>query len=153
MIQPKKTTWVLVCDGARARIFENTGPGTGLETVTTAEHPAARASTRELGTDRPGRSFESAPSVNMRHGMAPKADWHELEKEKFAREIASILDDAAKANRFDRVILVAPPATLGELRKLLGKTAAERVAGDIDKDLTGHPVAEIASQVSDLVKL
>ncbi len=41
------------------------------------------------------------------------------------------------------MIIVAPPRTLGELRKHYHKEVEKRLAGEIAKDLTGHPVPEI----------
>jgi protein required for attachment to host cells len=39
--------------------------------------------------------------------------------------------------------VVAPPRTLGELRKHNHAEVSSRLAGEIDKDLTGHTVPQI----------
>jgi protein required for attachment to host cells len=41
------------------------------------------------------------------------------------------------------IILIAPPRVLGELRKQLSAKARTKVKGEIDKDLTRHPIPEI----------
>jgi protein required for attachment to host cells len=41
------------------------------------------------------------------------------------------------------VVLIAPPRVLGELRKHLSVKAQAKVKGEIDKDLTRHPISEI----------
>lgn len=148
---PTKTTWVLVCDGAKARIFANTGPGTGLALVTGAEHPESRLHTRDIGTDQPGRSFDS--SGQGRHAMEPPVDWHRFEKTRFAGEMAAIIDGAAKADRFDRLVVTAPPQVLGDLRKALGKHARDRVVGELDKDLTHLEPNALAPHLRDWVKV
>ena len=151
MAKAPPIVWIAVCDGARARIFTHAGPGTGLVPVEEAEHPASRARSRDLGSDRPGRSFDFPPT-GARHSMAPRADWHNFEKDKFAHEIAVILDTAASAKRFDKLVLVAPPRVLGELRKTLGTAAHERVIGEVDKDLTNIAPNELGSHLAEWVK-
>lgn len=130
-----KKTWVLVADGARARIFSQTGAKAALEPVLTEEDAQSRQPTRDLGTDKPGRA-QARIGDGSRHSMAPRADWHEFEKQNFARELAKILDQAAQKEAFDHLVLVAPPKTLGELRAALGKSAEEKITAEINKDLT-----------------
>jgi protein required for attachment to host cells len=149
MLTKKETTWVVVCDGARGRILVNQGRGTGLDEIESAENPDARASTRTLGTDRPGRTHVS-PGQG-RHGMTPPADWHEFEKERFAKEMAAMVNTAALENKFDGVVLVAPPRVLGDLRKALNTQAAAKVTGEIGKDLTQISVHDLGPHLADLV--
>lgn len=134
-------TWILVADGARARLFLNQGPGKGLESLGERVFPTARKPTREMGTDRPGRVQESANAA--RHSLTPRVDWHEFEKEKFAREVAAALDRAALNKLFDRLIIVAPPKTLGELRAHLSDHAKNKITAELDKDLTHCTVHEL----------
>jgi protein required for attachment to host cells len=152
MVKAPSITWIAICDGARACFYANSGPGTGLVPVAKAEHPASRAHSRDLGTDRPGRSFDST-ATGARHSMAPRADWHNFEKDLFARKISGILDAAAGEKRFDRLILVAPPRILGDLRKTLGTPAQDRITGELDKDLTNIPPDQLGAHLGDLIRL
>ena len=54
-----------------------------------------------------------------------------------------MLRKRALRNEFESLVIVAPPRTLGELRKHYHKEVQKRLAGEVAKDLTGHPVAEI----------
>ena len=54
----------------------------------------------------------------------------------FVHEIADWLDDSVRDNAFDRLVLVAAPQTLGELRKILSKPVQTRIIAEVDKDLT-----------------
>ena len=146
MTQAHKTTWILVCDGARGRIFTQPRPLEPLSVVSAAEHPESRGHTRDLGSDKPGRSHDSSHS-GARHSMAPRVDWHNFEKTLFAQEMAAILEKAAEAKAFDQLILVAPPRVLGDLRPALGRHAAALLAGDLDKDLTHLDGPEIAGHL------
>ncbi len=130
----KVTTWVLVCDGARGRIFVNRGPGSGLDQIESQEDDEARAPTRAIGADRPGRAFDSFGEG--RHAMAPRADWHRFAKENFAKGMAAIVNSAALEEGFDSLVLVAPPRVLGDLRQALNDQAGARVTAEIGKDLT-----------------
>lgn len=149
MVQPKRTTWVVVADGSRAFIVANRGPGTGLAPVLSREHPVPP--THELGTDRPGRTFNSDHS-GTRHAME-QVDWHRYEKHKFACGIAKLLDDARVHNAFDDLVLVAPPTTLGELRAELDKHTHAMVSGEVPKDLTHHPIEDLPGYLDGMVRV
>ena len=83
----KKTrTWILVADGARARILQSEGWGTGLTPVAGQARRMTNPPTREQVSDRPGRVQESASGT--RHAIAPRVDWHRYEKHLFAGELA-----------------------------------------------------------------
>ena len=147
----KTVTWILVADGARARILKNEGPGKGLQPAIDKAFEQALPPTREIGTDRPGRVQESANSA--RHAMVQRVDWHRFEKERFAKSMAKLLDAAAGRNAFDRLILVAPPKTLGDLRAALGQRSRARVTGELDKDLTPITAAELSDHLYKLLPL
>ena len=88
-----------------------------------------------------------------RHAMAPRVDWHEFEKTRFAKEVATALNKAAGGQAFDRLILVAPPKTLGSLRAGLDKTAATRITGELAKDLTNLALDALPGHLSELIAL
>ncbi|MFQ5959726.1 MAG: host attachment protein [Alphaproteobacteria bacterium] len=150
MPRRKKTTWVVIADGARARIVATEGPRTGLAPLREMESTASRMPTRELGVERPGRAFESADV--LRHAMEPRVDWHRFEKEQFAKSVAAIVDDAAGRRRFDALILVAPPRTLGDLRKALAQTTRAKVTAELAKDLTNVPLHELPRHLGGVVR-
>ena len=50
---------------------------------------------------------------------------------------------------YDRLVLVAPAATLGELRKALNAHATDRLAAEIAKDLTNLPEHELPKHLED----
>lgn len=147
-----KTTYILIADGARARILSNRGPGSGLSPVLNHDFAASRAPSRDYGTDKPGRTHRSGVG-NSRHAMEPSVDWHVIEKQRFARTIARILDKAAERKEFDRLVLVAPPATLGDLRSSLGKRAEGLVSREMGKDLTHLTLPELTRHLEDVILL
>jgi protein required for attachment to host cells len=78
-----------------------------------------------------------------------ETDFHQLEEDRFAAETAELLKKRALANDFESLIIVAPPKTLGELRKHYHKEVSQRLTGEIDKDLTGHTVPQIEKALLD----
>ena len=56
---------------------------------------------------------------------------------KFAHEIAAWLDKALEKEAFDRIILVAPPQMLTDLREAMGRSISSRLLAEINKNLTG----------------
>ena len=131
------TTWILIADGARARVFLNDGPGKGLKPAIPEELSADLPKTREVISDRPGS--KSGPGAGTSHGFAPREDWQQFEKRRFAGGIAKMLNAAARRNAYDRLVLVAPPEPLGALRSKLDSATRGRIIKEIGKDLTGVP--------------
>ena len=97
--------------------------------------------TNDDGVNAPGRTFDSSGGAGR--SAYEEVDFHQLEEDRFAAETAELLRKRALNNDFESLIIVAPPKTLGELRKHYHKEVEKRLAGEIAKDLTGHPVAEI----------
>jgi protein required for attachment to host cells len=127
-----KITWIVVADGQRATVYHNTGPGKGLEIIPGMGGYQELPPSREMISDAPGRLQGFGAS-----GTAPaRTDPHELEEQRFTESLANDVNRAALDKQFDRLILAAPPRTLGILRKSLSSHAADRVIAELDKDLT-----------------
>ena len=141
-----KTTWILVADGARARIFKRQGAGGALLLAPEDNFVHEVERTHDMGSERPGRVVESSGGAH--HAIAPRADWNRQGKQQFAERLAKHLDAAAERKEFDRLILVAPPRVLGDLRASLGRHAREHLAGELDKDLTALGTAEIGERLA-----
>jgi protein required for attachment to host cells len=65
----------------------------------------------------------------------------------FATQIAHRLESGRKEDTFDELVLIAPPAFLGLLRRRLSKTLMERVSLEIDKNLVKQSAATVAAHV------
>ena len=147
----QKTTWIVVADGARARFLVNKGPGTGLAAALPEDLMADKRQSRELGRDKPGRTFDRAGTG--RHAEEPRTDPHRHVQEQFARDVAALLEKHRLAGSYDRLVLVAAPKMLGDLRKALSVETARLADGELDKDLTKIPVHELPRYIGDLVSL
>ena len=132
---------ILVCDGRKALFLRNVGDEVfpNLKVVKIlADRP--NPPTHLQGTDRPGRVLDRASG---RHSAVEQSDWHELEEAEFARTVATALNERTAAGDVDKIIIVAPPRTLAELRTSFSETVRGRVIAEHHKDLTKHPVHEI----------
>src|SRR5512145_1688448 len=139
-------TWVLIADAARARVFENTGKGTGLTIVQDVTLDAELLPSHELGTDRPGRSFDSVGSG--RHAMESPSDLHREQKRQFARRVAEAIEERQARKSFHRLVLVAPPVTMGDLRAALPDKVKAVVAAEVVADLTRTPTSELPAHLT-----
>lgn len=144
-MKPVKT-WILLADGTRARIVCNTGPGKGLQEVAGMEFEGDNFRSGDVLADRPGRTFDSAGS--NRHAMEPHSDPQREAKRSFAADMVAELQRQLQAQSFDRLVLVAAPATLGDIRKILPKPLLAVVYGEISKNLVQVPNDELGGHLS-----
>jgi protein required for attachment to host cells len=140
--------WIAIADGEHARFVQPDNNNT-LRTVLALDSVSAHQRSTDLGSDRPGRSFESATTGS--HGVAPRHDPHVLEKERFAHLVAAQLGEAAARGAFDELVLVAPAHVLNELREELDAAAASRLVGTLAKDLVKTPDGELWPHVREWV--
>ncbi|KQM56432.1 protein required for attachment to host cells [Sphingomonas faeni] len=131
---------VLVADGRKMLFLRNEGdaefPNLVVEKAQEQDNPA----TRDQATDSAGRA--SSPQGGVQSSVEP-TDFHQIEEDRFAADAADFLKTGALKNKYDSLIVIAPPKTLGELRKHYHKEVTSRLKGELDKDLTGHPIKDI----------
>ena len=143
-----KTTWIVIADGMHAR-FLKYRPGEKLEPAIGTElyDPSVHGYSRDLKSDHPGRAYD--PGSGAHHAIEPRHDPHTYEKHQFARRIAAVVNDAAAHKEMDRLVIAAPPKTLGDLRKELDKHAASLVVAELHHDLIKTPTAELMSHLAE----
>lgn len=143
----KKKNWILLADGGNARVIERVAPFGKLKEIFQLTHN--HKSTHEQGTDRPGRTFESASPT--RHAIEPHSDAHEMQKDMFAKELAALLTDAYKTQRFEELSIVCPPHMLGLLRAHLNHSPVHSsITKESDKNLISMPLEQIQKYVDNL---
>jgi protein required for attachment to host cells len=123
--------WVVVADNGVARIFRK--PDKHLELIGEAvpdETMQARMTNKTVGRVAIGGGNA------IHHKYEPHMEQSHQDALQFARDIADWLDNAEAAEAFDRLVLVAAPHMLGDLRTVMSKSVEGRIAAEIDKDLT-----------------
>ena len=129
MILPQGAT-VAVVDGEKLVMFRSTGhDGVGL---TALPHPQIDG--------------EGAASLGHRSSAA-NPDNDTQAEDGFAGGVAAMLNKQALEGEFDKLLVIAAPRTLGELRKHWHKALEGKLIGEIAKDLTGQSTAHIARAI------
>ena len=142
-------TWILVADGSRARVYESLGSGTELREV--LHEDGATLQTHEIASDRGGRHHDATGAG--RHAVTAASDPQRHNEKEFARRICSVLDRKASEGAFDRLVLTAAPATLGDIRGMLHKITRELVHAEVDKDFVPLSSRDLVARLADVVKL
>ena len=127
MIFPAGTT-VAVADGQHLKLFHNVDHSGGLKLEALPDvHPAAE----NAGTSNDHNNSAANPS----HGQA--------EEDNFAAGIAHLLNRQFESGKIHKLIVVAAPKTLGEMRKHYSKQLSQDLVHELPKDLTGQSLQEI----------
>jgi protein required for attachment to host cells len=133
--------WVLVGDGRKALVLRNEGDA-AFPNLRASDvfKDAANPATSQIGKDRPGRTTDH---LTGRHSSVEQTDWHDIAEHRFAQHVATMLDARNTAGDISALLVVAPPKTLAELRHSFSDSLKGKIIGEIDKDLTKHPIHEI----------
>ncbi len=155
-------TWILVADGKQAQMYAHekvehvmalTGNATrGPSKVVAIREPvpvegakwkAEHVKQYQIGRNATGMVFGSSGSA--RHMSEPHIDARDEVKIHFARMLAEQLNALQSKKSFARLVLIAPPKMLGEIKKHLSKPTLQSVIAELPKELTdcnGHTLAE-----------
>jgi len=119
---------VAILDGERFLVMRNTGTAAEPALELTAE-PEIEETNKDAGK----RDHESA----HRRGGEPH------DRAAHAAGVADWLNRAVLAGQIDKLLIVADPDSLGELRKHMQVRTHAAVIGEVDKQLTGMPGPDI----------
>lgn len=144
-------TWVLIADGAQARVLEYSGPSKGLVQVEGLKFEDAHMKNREIMADRPGRAYSSAGFG--RSAMEQRTDPVDYRQTEFLRSIADLLNQKCLEGAFRKLVVAAPPQALGDLRRFLSPGTMEKVTAEIPKDLTTVPILQVGKHFEGALEL
>jgi len=145
-----KPMMIVVADSARARIFTADSAHSPLNEIETMAHPEGRMHEQDMVSDMPGK--ESGKGGGGDHAFQEKIEPKEQEMIEFAKRVADYLDDTRKANKLNKLILVAAPAFLGELRTHLSNETSEKIVFELDKNIAQHSVEDIRKHLSEFLR-
>ncbi|MFL9609833.1 host attachment protein [Methylobacillus sp. Pita2] len=141
------TTWILVADSSRARIFEMQAHHAPTE-IMDLRNGAGQLQNRELRTDGKGRFFGSAGTQGNTYEPVVTPKVHEASL--FAEEVNQYLTEHYNHHHFSRLQVIAQPKFLGLLRDKLNDQVRKLVVEEVSKDLSKASVEDIQQQVSNL---
>jgi protein required for attachment to host cells len=148
-MKPTKT-WIVVADGDQAKIFEHDGPGRGLHAVDGLTLEQSHLQARDIMADKPGRAG-AGTAPGSRAAMEYHTDPVEVRERRFVERLADLLDERHEAGDFDRLLIAAAPAALGDLRPALSQGVREAIMAELPKDLTNIPTAKLAEHFDGLI--
>ena len=131
---------VLVTDGRKTLFFRNHGDENQIDLRTEDFDERPDAPDRELKSDAAGSSKQSFGYGRPALG---ETDFHQQEEDRWAHAAADAVNERLLRNEFDALVVIAPPKTLGLIRKKLHKEAERRLVCEIPKEMTGRPIPDI----------
>jgi protein required for attachment to host cells len=143
-------TWILIADGAQAKVLEHCGPGEGLKPVDGLTFHQEHLMAREIMADRPGRSY-SSKAPGTRSAMEYTTDPVAERERKFVEHVAEELEKRRLEHAFDRLIVAAAPTALGHLRAAFSKNLRETIVAELPKDLNNTPSAQLEAHFAGLL--
>ena len=148
-MKPTKT-WIVIADGDQAKIFEHDGPGKGLRSIKDLNFAQPHLKAREIMADRPGRA--SNPSgPGSRAAVDYRTDPTQERERKFVERLADVLDEKHSEGAFQRLVIAAAPAALGDLRPALSDAVRGTILAELPKDLTNVPMPRLAEHLDGLI--
>jgi protein required for attachment to host cells len=144
-------TWIVAADGGGAVVYRNIGNGGAakLELVETLDHKHA-SFTRDIGTDRPGRTHTAAGGRTSVSGP----DYHDQAEQEFAKRLALHLDELlgphAHGAAQQKLVLFASPRFLGMIRPAYSPRLRATLKAEVAKDLREAPAGRIEQALTEL---
>lgn len=135
---------VLVTDGRKTLFFRNQGDENQIDLRTEAFEEREDAPDRDIKTDAAGSSKQSNGFGRPALG---ETDFHQLEEDRWAHNAAEAVNKRVLTNDFDALAIIAPPKTLGVLRKKLHKEAERRIVCQLPKEMTKRPIPDIEALI------
>lgn len=148
-MKPTKT-WIVIADGDQAKIFEHDGPGKGLHPIKDLQLEQEHLKAREIMADKPGRAG-AGTAPKSKAAMEYHTDPVEVRERRFVERLADVLDRKHAEGAFERLVIAAAPAALGDLRPALTEEVKETILAELPKDLTNLPIPKLAEHFEGLI--
>jgi protein required for attachment to host cells len=131
---------VLVADGRKMLFFRNHGDETQIDLRTEAHDARKDRKDREIKTDAPGTTKQSA---GYGRSTYEEPDFQQQEEDRWIKDAADELKARVLRNDFEALAIVAPPKALGVLKKCLHKEVERRIVCAVNKEMSGRPIPDI----------
>ncbi len=125
--------YIIVAESTRAKVLAFDKEAQEFEEVYDFIHPEGRRGELEINSDKSGR--RKGGNIATIHSVDSKHRSKSYEGSVFAGEISSQLDADRVKEKYDGLVLIAPPHFLGELRDKLSTACNDLVDKSINKNL------------------
>jgi protein required for attachment to host cells len=141
----KDDTWIMVADATKAHVFSTHAHHRPWRMLRTLRHDRSAARGIDLLADAPGRVQQRVGG--SRSAMEPRTDPTRVEAERFARELAAVLESGRTRGDYHHLVLIAPPQFLGLLRACATEEVRKTVSATVDHDWTEVAAAELPDRL------
>lgn len=158
---PDRKLWVAVFDGGKALFLENKGFYDAPDLQLVSKHDNDNPPDREQTTDAPGRKQDSGSgskgNMNLGEGQAhgrssvEQTDRHAMEKRRFVDRMMNRLNEEARTDTFDQIILIADDRSLGEAREQYSDKLETKVIAEEPVDVVNEPIDKLETRVKKLL--
>jgi protein required for attachment to host cells len=131
---------VLVADGTKVLFLRNHGDQNQIDLRTESHDAREDRKDREIKTDAPGTMKQS-----MGYGRPSyeETDFQQQEQDRWVKDAAEELKKRALRNDFEALAIIAPPKSLGVMRKEFHKEVERRIVLTVNKEMTDRPIPDI----------
>jgi protein required for attachment to host cells len=141
--------WVLVANSGQARILEMQRKPYRFHQVSELNSETQHLTNKDIVSDASGRVYHTqGPGT---HSMNPRSDPHENAEQQFSRGLAQKMEKAARLGRFDQLLVVADPKTLGRLRQQMNKAVEGKVTEEVALDLVKLPLSQLEPRLKQVL--
>lgn len=137
------THWIVVADKKACRIYHSDETLERFGLVRVLENVQVHPDVAELG----GRGATRSAPGGAQSRFERHTDPEDAERSRFAHTVAHAIEEAHGRKDWERLILVAPPKLLGDLRARLTEAVARHVVASIDHELMHVPEGELPAAV------
>jgi len=134
------STWILVADEARARLFATEPPDGALNELASFNNPDRISSGGALMIGPPAAAHEGI-------GSKRRTLLRRKHTERFSRRLKDALERGRIDHRYARLVLIAPPRFLGALHVSLSKPLRDSVVAEVKRNLTALSARDIRSHL------
>jgi len=131
MLLPNGTI-IAVADGEKLHLYHNVGDDINVKIEAL---PAEHVDSANKGAGARHQSSSANP------------DGKQQEEDKFSAGVAENLNRQVLDGKIKKLVVIAAPRTLGEMRKQYHKTLSAVLLGEIHKDLTDHSIDDIEKAI------
>ena len=124
---------VAVADGEQLLMFKNDGDEKAINLVNFTS-PSVSGDNKSAGV----RNQDGGPGGN---------DPRDLEESAHAAGVADWLNSQVLSHKVDKLVVIADPKSIGEMRRHYHKETQGALLGEITKTLTNSPVADIEKAI------
>lgn len=139
--------WLVVANASRARVLEESDPPGLYVHIADLVHPQSRQKGTDLAGDRPGHIPGPTAHGTGSSAYDPRTAPGEREHERFAREVATTLNDGIAAGRCAGLKLVASSPFLGHLKSHLTAQSNKAILSSLAADYTALNERELAQRL------